>query len=77
MTDNPAAQARTVPRSRARHVPAQDPHARILRPRPPRRVSPGKTKKAGDFPARKPGEPSVTNVVRRIEFHLFYPWQII
>ena len=43
----------------------------------PGRASPRKTKKAGDFPARKPGEPSVTNVVRRIEFHLLYPWQII
>jgi hypothetical protein len=40
------------------------------------RASPRKTKKAGDFPARKPGEPSVTNVTRRIEFHLLYPWQI-
>ena len=42
----------------------------------PDRASPRKTKKAGDFPARKPGEPSVTNVTRRIEFHLLYPWQI-
>lgn len=42
----------------------------------PGRASPRKTKKAGDFPARKPGEPSVTNVTRRIEFHLLYPWQI-
>ena len=25
---------------------------------------------------RKPGEPSVTNVTRRIQFHLPYPWQI-
>jgi hypothetical protein len=33
----------------------------------PDRASPRKTKKAGDFPARKPGEPSVA---RRIEFHL-------
>ena len=32
----------------------------------PGRASPRKTKKAGDFPARKPGEPSVTNVTRRI-----------
>jgi hypothetical protein len=39
----------------------------------PGRASPRKTKKAGDFPARKPGEPSVTNVTRRIEFHLLYP----
>jgi len=42
----------------------------------PGRASPRKTKKAGDFPARKPGEPSVTRVTRRIEFHLLYPWQI-
>jgi hypothetical protein len=58
---------------RARHVPAEDPHARIRGPRPPGPGQPRKTKKAGDFPARKPGEPSVT---RRIEFHLLYPWQI-
>ena len=43
----------------------------------PDRASPRKTRKAGDFPARKPGEPSVANVTRRIEFHLLYPWQII
>ena len=43
----------------------------------PGRASPRKTKKAGDFPARKLlGEPSVTNVTRRIEFHLLYPWQV-
>ena len=42
----------------------------------PDRASPRKSKKAGDFPAREPGEPSVTSVVRRIEFHLLYPWQI-
>ena len=42
----------------------------------PDRSSPRKTKKAGDFPARKPGEPGVTNVTRRIEFHLLNPWQI-
>ena len=42
----------------------------------PDRASPRKSKKAGDFPARKPGEPSVTNVVRKIEFHLLYPWQV-
>ena len=47
----------------------------LVRDRPDR-ASPRKTKKAGDFPARKPGEPSVTNVVRKIEFHLLYPWQI-
>ena len=37
---------------------------------------PRKTKKAGDFPARKPAEPSITNITRRIEFHLLYPWQV-
>ena len=42
----------------------------------PDRASPRKTKKAGDFPARKPGEPSVTRVTRRIEFHLLSPWQV-
>ena len=40
----------------------------------PGRNSPRRSRKAGDFPARKPGEPSVTNVVRKIEFHLLYPW---
>jgi hypothetical protein len=39
----------------------------------PGRASPRKTKKAGDFPARKPGEPSVVCVTRRIEFYLLYP----
>jgi hypothetical protein len=29
----------------------------------------------GDFPARKPGEPSVTSVTRRIEFHPLYHWR--
>ena len=42
----------------------------------PDRNSPRKSRKAGDFPARKPGEPSVTNVVREIEFHLLKPRQI-
>jgi len=42
----------------------------------PDRASPRKTKKAGDFPAREPGEPSVSRVIRRIEFHLLYPWQV-
>ena len=42
----------------------------------PDRASPRKTKKAGDFPARKSGEPSVTRVTRRIEFHLLSPWQV-
>lgn len=41
----------------------------------PDRASPRKTKKA-DFPARKSGEPSVTRVTRRIEFHLLSPWQV-
>ena len=39
----------------------------------PDRASPRKTKKSGDFPARKPGEPSVTRVIRKIEFHLLSP----
>ena len=42
----------------------------------PDRASPRKTKKAGDFPACKPGEPSGTNVIRKIQFHLFRPWQV-
>jgi len=42
----------------------------------PDRNSPRKSKKAGDFPARKPGEPSVTNVTRYIQFHLLEPWMI-
>jgi hypothetical protein len=42
----------------------------------PDRASPRRTKKAGDFPARKHGEPSVVCVTRRIEFHLLYPWQV-
>jgi hypothetical protein len=42
----------------------------------PGRNSPRKTKKAGGFPARKPGEPSVTNVTRKIQFHLLSPWMI-
>jgi hypothetical protein len=42
----------------------------------PGRASPRKTEKAGDFPARKPGEPSMTKVTRRIEFHLLCPWQL-
>jgi hypothetical protein len=33
----------------------------------PGRASPRKTKKVGDFSARKPGEPSVTKVTRTIE----------
>jgi hypothetical protein len=42
----------------------------------PGRNSPRRSKKAGDFPARKPGEPSVTSVVQKIEFHLLNPWQV-
>jgi hypothetical protein len=42
----------------------------------PDRNSPRKSKKAGDFPARKPGEPSVTSVTRYIRFHLLEPWMI-
>jgi hypothetical protein len=42
----------------------------------PDRNSPRRSRKAGDFPARKPGEPSVTSVVRKIEFHLLSPWQV-
>ena len=42
----------------------------------PDRNSPRKSKKAGDFPARKPYEPSVTNVTRYIQFHLLEPWMI-
>ncbi len=42
----------------------------------PERNSPRKSKKAGDFPARKPGDPSVTNVRRYIKFHLLEPWMI-
>jgi hypothetical protein len=47
----------------------------LVRDRPDR-ASPRKTKKAGDFPARRPGEPSVTRVTRRIEFHPLHPWHI-
>ena len=43
----------------------------------PDRASPRKTKKADDFPAREPGEPSATNVTRKIRFHLLHPWQVI
>ncbi len=42
----------------------------------PDRSSPRKSKKAGDFPARKPGEAAVTNVTRYIQFHLLEPWMI-
>lgn len=46
--------------------------ATFVRDRPDR-ASPRKTKKAGDFPARRPGESSVTNVIRKLEFHLLSP----
>ena len=39
----------------------------------PGRASPRKSKKAGDFPARKIGEPSVTSVTWRIELHFLEP----
>ncbi|MGI9003481.1 MAG: hypothetical protein ACR2GH_17795 [Pseudonocardia sp.] len=39
----------------------------------PDRTSPRRTKKAGDFPARKPDEPSVTTVTRRIQLHSLRP----
>ena len=39
----------------------------------PDRASPRRTKKAGDFPARKPDEPSVVTVTRRIELHSLRP----
>ena len=42
----------------------------------PGRASPRRTNKSGDFPARKPGEPSVTNVIRKIEFHLLSPHMV-
>jgi hypothetical protein len=42
----------------------------------PGRNSPRRSKKAGDFPARKPGEASVVNVTRYIQFHLLEPWMI-
>ena len=42
----------------------------------PGRASPRKTKKAGDFPARKPGEPSMTTVTRRIELHCLEPLRL-
>ncbi|MDQ2839401.1 MAG: hypothetical protein M3Y89_18715 [Actinomycetota bacterium] len=42
----------------------------------PDRASPRKTKKSGDFPARKPGERSVTSVIRKIQFHLLSPHMI-
>lgn len=47
-----------------------------LRPRPPGRNSPRKSKKVGDFPARKPDESGVTNAIRKIQFYLLKPWMI-
>jgi hypothetical protein len=41
----------------------------------PGRASPRTTRKAGGFPARKPGEPSVTEVTRTTESRLLCPWQ--
>ena len=42
----------------------------------PGRASPRKTKKGGSYPARKPGEPSITSVTTRIEFHPLLPWHV-
>ena len=42
----------------------------------PGRAGARKSKRASDFPARKPGEPSVTNVTRHIEFLLLYSRQV-
>ena len=39
----------------------------------PDRASPRRTKKAGDFPARKQDEPSVVTVTRRIQLHSLRP----
>lgn len=39
----------------------------------PDRASPRATLKAGDFRARKPAEPSVVNVTRRIQIHCLNP----
>jgi len=63
-------------RPRLRHVPGQDPHARLLHPRPPRPGRPAQDQEGRRLPARKPGEPSVTKVTRTIEFHLLCPWQL-
>jgi len=41
----------------------------------PGRASPRKSQKASDSRGQ-PGEPSVTNVTRRIEFHLLDSWQV-
>lgn len=42
----------------------------------PGRASPRKTKHRGRFPDRSPGEPSVSRVTRKIQFHLLSPWQV-
>jgi hypothetical protein len=39
----------------------------------PDRASPRRTKKAGDFPARKQDEPSVVTITRRIQLHSLRP----
>ena len=50
-------------------------------PPPPSLATPGpgqppKDQEIRRLPARKPGEPSVTTVIRKIQFHLLSPWQI-
>jgi hypothetical protein len=42
----------------------------------PVRNSPRKSREADDFPARQPGEPSVTNATWVIRFYLLEPWMI-
>ena len=66
--------SRPISRS-PRSCSRSSPPATFTRDRPDR-ASPRKTKKSGDFPARKPGEPGVTNVIRKIEFHLLSPHMI-
>jgi hypothetical protein len=39
----------------------------------PGRASPRKTKHRSRFPVRRPGEPSVIRVTRKIQFHLLNP----
>ena len=39
----------------------------------PDRASPRRIKNFSDFPAREPGQPSVTNVTRETGFHLLSP----
>lgn len=71
-TDTVAAFSLSRP-SRARHVPAEDPRPWRLRPGPPGPGQPRKTMNSGDFPAREPGQSSVTSVTRKIGFHLLSP----